>query len=132
MAKDRLHKKTTTNSIDSVLSKLFRQISFNLSLQTIISNINAYLLKRHRGGNLRELSSDRGNKQKELNSETMTWKVFCRSLEIINVKKFTVTIDVTWPNNTTTVHKQTVVFSDMEREPEDGESRADSNSGEEA
>lgn len=119
MAIDRIFKKSTSNSIDSVLSRLFRQISFNLSMQTIISRINAYLLKRHPGGNLREMSSSRGNIQKELSSETMTWKVFCRALEIINVKRFTITIDVTWPDNTTSVYHQTVVYGNVEGVSED-------------
>ncbi len=118
---DKVHKKTTSNSVESVLSKLFRQISYNLSMQTIVSSINAYLIRRHRGGTVRELSSSRGNIQKELNSETMSWKVFCRALEIINVKKFTISIDVEWHNGRTTVHKQTVVFSDIVNQNVDGE-----------
>lgn len=114
MAMDRIYKKAIGNGIDTVLSRLFRQISFNLSMQTIISRINSYLLKRHPGGNLREMSSSRGNIQKELSSETMTWKVFCRALEIINIKRFTITIDITWPDNTTSIYRQTIVYGDTE------------------
>lgn len=103
-------KKVTNNSPDAILAAIYKQISGMVSQANIINSITDYLIKRNKYNNVREFSSARGNIQKEIKADTMTWKVFCRSLEILNIKKIVITFDVTWHNEKTTKHFQVVNF----------------------
>jgi len=60
---------------------------------------------------IKERSSARGNLKKELDRDTMTWKVFLRGLEIIGAKKLKIQLTLTDSNGLEKSYEKVVVFS---------------------
>lgn len=58
--------------------------------------------------NLKDQATARGNLQKELLKEEMSWKVFCKGLRFLGVVKFQFKIIATHANGKETEHSHTV------------------------
>lgn len=58
--------------------------------------------------NKKDFSSQRGNYIKEINKPSITWLVFIRGLRIINVSKFTISINIHRDFGSDTTHSITV------------------------
>lgn len=54
--------------------------------------------------NSKDRSSQKGNLNKALKAENMTWKTFEKGLRFLGVKKARISVDLTWPNHKTTSH----------------------------
>jgi hypothetical protein len=59
---------------------------------------------------IKERSSARGNLKKELDRETMTWKVFLRGLEIIGARKLKIHLTLTDSQGQDKTYEKTVIF----------------------
>lgn len=95
--KSHLERQIYSNTIESVLSILFRKMLFQLNITPEKFNylmIN-YLNKSKTPGNVKERSTIRGNLKRELLDERISWKVFCKGLIFLNVKSLDITIKLT-------------------------------------
>jgi hypothetical protein len=100
---------------DKILADIFRQVAHTV-LPILPRLIDQFLERRGKYKNTKEMASARGNITKELSADTMTWKVFCRSLEILAIKKMVIRLDITWRNNKTLVYTKPVIFNQTEEE----------------
>lgn len=96
------------NRATSVLARLFRRILFENQIDVLKWS---YLMDRYlddpRNGipkNGKDRSSARGNLNKELRRETMTWKVFRKALQFLGPTSIRFEIHLTWPNKKITTH----------------------------
>ena len=103
---------------DKILADLYRQIAHTV-LPILPKLIDKYLERRGKYTNTKEIASARGNITKELSAETMSWKVFCRSLEILQIKKMSLKVDITWGNNKILTYSKDVIFDNNAIESED-------------
>ena len=108
-------------SIDTILSTLFERIMTDLDINTYKWN---QLMVRFINDprkciptNTKEQSSARGNLQKELLKPRMSWKVFCKGISFLSIKKFKLTIEAYHENGKTTNHSIMINFGD--HPPED-------------
>ncbi len=111
--KSRSKQREKGNAVDKILADLFRQIAHTVT-PVLPKLINKYLERRGLYTNVKEMASARGNINKEINAETMTWKVFCRSLEILQIRKMVINLDITWGNGVVVHYKKDVIFSNNE------------------
>lgn len=102
---------SSSSNSDSILASFFRDIRRGISFQTYARNIEMYLNTRvdlvHR---IKERSSARGNLKKELDRDTMTWKVFLRGLEIIGARKLKIQLTLTDSQGQEKSYEKLVVF----------------------
>lgn len=105
-----------------ILARLFRQILED-------ADINYYrwdmLMEQYLDNprnrvptNTKERSSARGNLNKELRRESMTWKVFDKALRFLGPTKVRFEVHLTWRSKKTTVHGINVQLG----QDDDGES----------
>ena len=107
------------------LAALFRIILTDrkLELDQWLKLVNQYLdnpeneVKR----NGKDRSSARGNLQKEVFRNSMTFKVFRKALLVLNPKNITLTISLEWQNGTVTHHSTMMTNTAADIEAEEGE-----------
>lgn len=117
-----------------ILSRLFRQmmLDLNISPLKIHELMQAYILDPRNGvpNNRRDQISERGNLTKELARPQMTWKIFCKSLRFIGIRKVRLTLVATHANGVETTHgtfidfgsrRDTEEFNKSLNQPEDQE-----------
>ena len=97
-------------SIDSVLAKLFRICLFELGANNV-GRFN-YLLENFlnhpankTATNIKDRSSLRGTLRRELLKDKMSWRVFCKALNFLNVFEFEISIKLHHANKRVTEHK---------------------------
>lgn len=108
--------KIKTGKPDSVLASLFRLIQFELGVTPERFNrlMENYMRNANIPNNLREASSLRGNLKKELQKDTMSWKVFIKALVFLNIKKFKITLELYHENKHITQHSQMIILDHSE------------------
>ena len=99
-----------TGSAESVLASLFRSIMVDLHINAFKFNnlINDYILEQIRVGKNDDRSSAKGNLKRELLSDKISWKVFCKGLRFLNIWKFEIRIRAHHKNGNVTEHFKVV------------------------
>lgn len=102
---------SSSSNSESILASFFKEIRRGISFQTYARNIEMYLNTRSDlMQRIKERSSARGNLKKELDRETMTWKVFLRGLEIIGARKLKIHLTLTDSQGQDKTYEKTVIF----------------------
>jgi hypothetical protein len=85
-----------TRSVDSVLPVFYREILKDLTIDEgrFLVCVEKYVRRTIDPNDIKEISSIRGNLKKELLRSVMTWKVFIKGLQVINVRKFDLALHV--------------------------------------
>lgn len=110
--------KVKTTSSDSILSSLYQQIltictggqwqQFNHLMEDFLSDVRNNIPQ-----NIKERSSARGNLRKELLRPVMTWKVFCKGLRFLKIKRFSIIIRLYHANGDYTDYIENVQLGDF-------------------
>jgi hypothetical protein len=99
-----------------ILARLFRKILADLSVTYYHWDMlmEKYLDNpRNRvPSNTKERSSARGNLNKELRRESMTWKVFDKALRFLGPVRAEFSVKLTWQNKRTSVHSVEVLLGE--------------------
>lgn len=109
----------TTGMPDSILSGLYRTVLNDLGIEEVrfVNLVHRYIERTTAPSGAKELSSNKGNFRNELLKSVMTWKVFVKGLQVINVVNCRVGIQV-WFNNpdqpTISVAKDMQLFTPKE------------------
>lgn len=92
----------TTGMPDSILSGLYRTVLNDLGIEEVrfINLVHKYIERTSSPTGAKELSSVKGNFRNELLKSVMTWKVFVKGLQVINIVKCRIGIQV-WFNDQT-------------------------------
>ena len=102
----------SSTDVGSILSNLLKRIFFenNINPNRFHYYLTKYLEDPINGvpQNKKDFSSQRGNYIKEINKPSITWLVFIRGLRIINVSKFTISINIHRDFGSDTTHSLTV------------------------
>lgn len=107
-------KNITNGDSGSILSSLFRNILNDLGV-TITSYeimLDKYIERNGMTKITREKSSVRGNLMKEFRKNTMSWNKFINGLMFLNVKKFTLRVEIHHSNNKVTTHYKHVLLDE--------------------
>lgn len=109
-----------------ILARMFRKIlaDANIKYWEWDSLMERYLNNpRNRvPNNTKDRSSARGNLNKELYRETMTWKVFDKALRFLSPVRVRFEVHITWENKRTTIHGVDVLLGeDVISDPEEDE-----------
>lgn len=108
--------KVRTTGVDSVLAALFQHILRELNINNIKFNaiMENYMLRNKASfpENIKDRASARVSLKKELLKATMTWRVFCKAMGFLCVKKFDIHIRLHHTNGLITDHAQTIVLDD--------------------
>lgn len=108
-----------TASTDSILASLYQNI-LDICLGRSIQKFNHLMedfladVRNNIPQNIKERSSARGNLRKELLRPVMTWKVFCKGLRFLKVKRFSVIIRLYHANGSTTDHERHIQLGDFD------------------
>lgn len=105
-----------TSGISGVLAGLFRQMCKDLNVNPMrwshlmdeyvqIESVN------HNKDNRRDRTSIRGNLNKEFTRPRMTWKVFCRAMMLLKIRRFGIIIVAEHSDNSKSVHSKIVDFN---------------------
>ncbi len=99
-----------TGSAESVLASLFRSIMVDLHINVFRFNhlVNDYISDQIRVGKNDDRSSAKGNLKRELLSDKISWKVFCKGLRFLNIWKFEIKIRAYHKNGSVTEHIKVV------------------------
>lgn len=86
----------TTGMPDSILSGLYRTVLKDLGIEEtrFITQVNKYIQKRETTGETKDVSSVKGTLRNELLKSVMTWKVFTKGLQVINVATCQIGVEV--------------------------------------
>lgn len=110
---------------DSILASMFRTIMEEIGINETRWNhlMTDYVLDKNNciPNNNKDQSSARGNLQKELLKNKMSWKVFCKGIRFLNIIKFDFIIRAHHPNGKITEHTKTVSFGDIVKESQNDE-----------
>lgn len=100
------------DKIESVLSTVFKQLQFLLGITIERYNelLKNYIIKAKVPNTQIDVSSARGNLNKELKKPTMSWKVFIKGLNFLNVVELNIGVQLYHKNGLTTTHYRTVSF----------------------
>lgn len=102
--------------VDSILAALFQTVLIELGVNnTRFNSIMEDYMRLNKAAfpeNLKDRASARSSLRKELLKATMTWKVFCKGLSFLNVRKFDIHVRLHHANGKVTNHTKTVVFDD--------------------
>lgn len=106
----------TTSGISGVLASLFRQMTGDLGINPMKWShlMDEYVQIEsihHNKDNRRDRTSIRGNLNKEFARPRMTWKVFCRAMMLLKIRRFGIIIVAEHHDNRKTVHSQIVDFN---------------------
>ena len=101
-------------SSDVLLASLFRGILLDLCIAPVRFKIllEKYLVAANVPDNLKEVTSFRRNTRKELLADRMSWKVFIKGLQFLNVVSFTVKLDLQYKSSDITTHSKSFNVSD--------------------
>jgi hypothetical protein len=128
MAKNKLTKILTapdkdikkTFGANGVLSRLFRQMLLDLNIgpSRFGSLLQEYILDPRNGvpNNKKDQTSMRGNLTKEFSRPQMTWKVFCKALRFLQIKKIEFVIKAHHRIGKSTIHSSVVDFGGGQQE----------------
>ena len=99
---------------NGVLSRLWRQILWDLNIDSSQFGrlLQRYVTDPTNGvpNNRKDQISIRGNLTKEFARPHMTWKVFCKALRFINIKKIEIVLYAHHMNDKVTTHTTMVNF----------------------
>ena len=100
----------------SVLSALFREslVKLNITTSKFDDLLAKYIIKANIPVNIKEVASTRGNIKKEFMKESMSWKVFIKTLMFLNVRQFTIGVNLYHPNGKVTAHYRTITLDAFE------------------
>lgn len=98
------------DKVDQVISTLFHDILFQLSINTRRFNelIRDYIIRANIPTNLKEVSNTRGSLKKELMKPSMSWKVFNKGMLFLNVSRFDIGVKLYHTNGKVTTHYRSV------------------------
>lgn len=104
---------TPSGGVSQILAKLYKKILVELNMNdlTIWEGMMVRFITSPWSGipdNRRDRSSARGNLQKELLTDSMSWKVFCKGLRFLQIKKFKIVIEAHHSSGKVTVHDYVV------------------------
>lgn len=105
-------------SARNVLSRLWRRILWEQGINSLLWNrmmtryLNCPLHDIPATGNRR--SSARGNLQKELSRDIMTWKVFQKAMRFLGPRRVTYIVKIWWWSGKTTHHSESVDLTMLE------------------
>lgn len=115
----RIGSKITTASTDSILASLYQKIldictgrqlqQFNRLMEDFLGDVRNNIPQ-----NIKERSSARGNLRKELLRPVMTWKVFCKGLRFLKIKRFSIIIRLYHTNGDYTDYIENVQLGDFD------------------
>lgn len=109
---DKLMKKTS--GPNGILSRLFRQILLDLNIgpARFASLLQDYIndVRNCIPDNRKDRTSSRGNMTKEFSRPQMTWRVFCKALRFLQIKKIEFVIKAHHANGKATLHSTVVDF----------------------
>jgi hypothetical protein len=98
----------TSGGTNSILASLFRRMLKELDINySKWNNMMVRYIMDPRNcipNNNKDQASARGNLQKELLKEKMSWKVFCKGLRFMAIPKFEIIIKAHHPNGKITEH----------------------------
>ena len=109
--------KNVTGGAGAILGKLFQSIMLGLNIDS--SSKWNYHMDKYISDTRNEIKTDRrsqssarGNLQKELLKSSMSWRVFCKGLRFLLIKRFTITIHAYHINGKITIHNTNVDLGD--------------------
>lgn len=108
-----------------ILAQLFRNMMLDINLTEMgWSNLmerylNDPVNRIPRNG--KDISSARGNLNKELTRDSMTWKVFCKGLSFLGIKVVKFQVLAEWDAMAPTVHSVTVNVTQLSDEDSENE-----------
>ena len=113
----------STSGITGVLAGLFRQMLLDLNISGLRwSNLmDEYVraeMQHSTENNRRDRTSIRGNLNKEFIRNKMTWKVFCRAMMLLKVRRFAIIIVAEHENGSKAAHSSIVDFSTAGVDPD--------------
>jgi len=115
-------------SARGLLARLFRLILWEINFNGLKWNqhMDAYLDDPRHGipPNVKERSTAKGNLNKELKHDTMTWRVFFeKALPFLNPLKVRFTVQLTWRTGKVTSHSIELHMRDapLEEQPEEND-----------
>lgn len=117
----------STSGITGVLAGLFRQMLSDLNItpmrwRHLMDEYVQIESVHHNKDNRRDRTSIRGNLNKEFIRTRMTWKVFCRAMMLLKLRRFGIIIVAEHENGRKTVHSKIVDFNTAsESAPEDSD-----------
>lgn len=117
----------TSGGTDSILASMFRKMVRDLLTTTGMWNrwMDNYLLDPVNGinQNRTDLSTARGNMNKELFNPKLSWRTFCKCLRFMQITRFDLCIRVYHSNGRFTDHiKKVSLGPDIEQQDEQEES----------
>lgn len=115
----------STSGITGVLAGLFRKMLLDLNINGMKWShlMDEYVQVEsqiHNKDNKRDKTSIRGNLNKEFIRGRMTWKVFCRGLMLLKIRRFGIIIIAEHENGRKTSHSSIVDISTADQIPVDG------------
>jgi hypothetical protein len=117
----------TSGGTDSILASLFRTIATSYSISTAQWNkwMDDYLTDPSNGfkQNTTDLSTARGNLNKELFKNNMTWRKFCMCMRFIQIVRFDICVRAYHSNGKVVDHIKKINLSTMRDLPEEGEEK---------
>jgi len=118
------------SGISGVLSGLFQKMLIEREIKPAKwdSLINDYAKAEvsHRD-NRRDMASIRGNLNKEFLRPTMTWKVFCKAMMFLHVRRFKIVIVAEHEDGTVTEHSSIIEASTVLKKPSEIQLPTDEN-----
>ncbi len=120
-----------TGSVANVLSALFKNIRDLVTARSIGGDrgssyafgklLNDYISDPRNGvpDNRNARSSTRNNLAKELEKSTMSWKLFCKGMRVLNFVKFKITITTYSQNGQVSEFSQMIQIAGVSEETED-------------
>ena len=101
----------------NVLSRLWRQIVYDLGISPyrwgalMIRYLDDPTNKVPKNG--KDRSSVRGNLNKELRRDKMTWKVFFKGLKFLSPLRIRFEVHLSWPGKPDTIHSVTIPIAEI-------------------
>jgi hypothetical protein len=103
---------------DSILADLFHRIMLGIGINSHrFDRLMESYLNDPRNAipqNIKDRSSARGNLRKELLKSAMSWKVFCKGLRFLNIRRFHINIKLEHANGDITSHDMVVKLADTD------------------
>lgn len=94
---------------DNTLSRLLRSMfdARGITPKELEQLVNQWVDKKY-AGNDKHRSSAKSNVNRALAESSMSWKTFSRALDILKLKRVTITIQAEWPDGKVTYHQNTL------------------------
>lgn len=100
---------------NNTLSRLLRSMfdSRGITPKELEQLVNQWVDKKY-AGNDKHRSSAKSNVNRALAEPSMSWKTFSRALDILKLKRVTITIQAEWPDGKITYHQNTLTDKNSE------------------